>query len=135
METGDNMNQSTTQNAQTTGSANTTSNGTSQPAPVVTVDKNMLMGILSYLWVLVIIPFLMAKDDPFVKFHVKQGMVLVAIELILWVAVQVIFFLVPIVMIVNLGLLVLSIIGIINVVQGKEKELPLVGHFANKFNI
>jgi uncharacterized membrane protein len=34
---------------------------------------------------------------------------------------------------INLGAFVLSIIGIINVVQGKEKELPLVGGFSKYF--
>ena len=44
------------------------------------------------------------------------------------------FFLWPVIGIINLALLVLAIIGIINAVNKKEKELPLVGSFAKHFN-
>jgi uncharacterized membrane protein len=37
--------------------------------------------------------------------------------------------------IVQLALLILSIVGIVNVVQKKEKELPFVGSFAKHVNI
>ena len=90
-----------------------------------------LMGVLSYLGILVIIPLLVARDDSFVKFHVKQGLVLLIIEIAMWFVVgaflwQFWMFL----QLINLVTLVLSIMGIVNVVQGKEKELPLVGSLA-----
>jgi len=37
------------------------------------VESNVLMGILSYLGPLVIISYLTSKDNPFVKFHIKQA--------------------------------------------------------------
>lgn len=92
-----------------------------------------IMGILAYLGVLVIVPFLMAKDDPFVKFHIKQGLVLLVGWAILWVAGMFMYMLWPLIQVVNLGILVLAIIGIVNVVQGHKKELPLVGQFAENF--
>jgi uncharacterized membrane protein len=93
------------------------------------------MGVLAYLGPLVFIPFVLAKDVPFVKFHVKQGLVLFVLEAILWVLVEIMMFwiLAPIVMVVNIGLLVLSIIGIINVVQNKQVEIPLLGKYASHF--
>ena len=36
---------------------------------------------------------------------------------------------------INLGAIVLAIIGIVNVIQRKETELPLVGSLAQKFSI
>lgn len=93
------------------------------------------MGILAYLGVLVIIPFLMAKDDPFVKFHIKQGLILAITEIAVWVLGMSMMFwnLWPILSLVNLATLVLSIVGIVNVVQGQEKELPLIGSFSKNF--
>ncbi|OGM97342.1 MAG: hypothetical protein A2735_03160 [Candidatus Yanofskybacteria bacterium RIFCSPHIGHO2_01_FULL_41_21] len=98
------------------------------------LDNNTVMGILSYLGILVIIPFLMAKNVPFVKFHIKQGVVLAVIEIVLWVVSGMLWQLFAIVGILELALLILSIIGIINVVQKKEKELPVVGQFSKYVN-
>ncbi len=94
-------------------------------------DNSTLLGILAYLGPLVIVSYLMGKDSPFVTYHMKQGMVLFAIELALYVLSGFMFygfyFLVPIISLVNLGCFVLSIVGIVNVVQKEQKPLPLIG--------
>src|SRR5258706_6634374 len=92
------------------------------------VSNSTLMGVLAYLGPLVIISYLVSKNDPFVKFHIKQGLVIVAIQIILWL-------LSPIASwqiwdptrLIHLALLVLIIIGIVNVINKKEKMLPVVG--------
>jgi len=101
--------------------------------PQAKPEQKTLMGILAYLGILVVIPFLMAKDDPFVKFHIKQGLVLVVIELVVWVLGTSMWQLWMILNLVNLATLVLAIVGIVNVIQGKQKELPLVGSFSKYF--
>lgn len=93
------------------------------------------MGVLSYLGPLVIIPFLIEKNDPFVKFHIKQGVVLLMIEIILWLGMNILPLMIPVYGILQLGVFILIIIGIINVVQNKEKELPIVGSFAGKVKV
>lgn len=96
--------------------------------------KNMPMGILAYIGPLVIIPLVTVKNDPFVKFHTKQGLVLLVIEVAVWMLGT--FIMSPLWMVlslVNLATLILSIIGIINVVNGNEKELPVVGKFSSYF--
>lgn len=102
-------------------------------------QKNTLMGVLSYLGPLVIISFIVAKDDPFVKFHIKQGLVLFVIEIALWVLTSFFFMAMyqfwMIYNLINLALIVFTVIGIVNVVQGKEKELPFLGQFAKHFPI
>ncbi len=108
---------------------------TSSTASTPDTSNQMLFGILAYIGILVIIPFLMAKDDTFVRFHIKQGLVLCCGWLILWVVGSMLWMLLPIIWLVNLFLLVLAIIGIVNVVQHKEAPLPLVGHFADKISI
>ena len=43
--------------------------------------NNNLMGIFAYLWILILIPFLTeSKNDPFVKYHLKQGLALIIFE-------------------------------------------------------
>lgn len=101
----------------------------------VTVDNTALMGILCYLGPLVIVPLLTAKEQPFVKFHIKQGLVLAVIEVGMWIIGSMIWLLAPLFMIINIGVIVLSIIGILNVLNKKEVPLPLVGDFAKHFNI
>ena len=100
------------------------------------VDKgnSTVMGVLSYLGILVVIPLIMSKKDPFVKFHIKQGLVLAVAEIILWFAIRLFWILSPLIALLDLGVLILSIIGIINVIQNKEKELPLVGSFSKYVN-
>ena len=93
------------------------------------------MGVLCYLGILVIIPLLTAKNDPFVKFHIKQGLVLAVIEVAIYAIGMFMWQFWAIYSLVNLATLILSIVGIVNVVQGHEKELPIVGSFGNSFKI
>ena len=108
------------------------------------MDEGKVMGILSYLSILCLIPLFTKKDDDFVYFHAKQGLVLFGLEIVVYVISRIIVGVLIgsivgwgmlsiwslIFNLINLGLLVLSILGIINVVQNKKKELPLIGKFA-----
>jgi len=98
-------------------------------------QKNTLMGVLAYLGILFIIPYVVAKDEPFVKFHIKQGLVLLAIEVVIWILSLLLWQLWWIFNIVNVAVLVFIVLGIVNVVQGKEQELPFVGKFSKYFPI
>ena len=93
-----------------------------------------VMAVLAYLGILVIIPFITSKNDPFVKFHVKQGLVLVIIEVVIWFLGGMLFWRFwPLLQLVNLATLVLAIVGIVNVINHKEAELPVIGSFARSF--
>lgn len=98
-------------------------------------DKKILMAVLAYLSILIIIPFLMAREDAFVKHHLKQGLVLFALWIIVWVADQMIWSLYAVFGLLQFGIFVLAIIGIVNAIQGNMKEVPLVGQFGKSFNI
>jgi uncharacterized membrane protein len=106
-----------------------------QPAPSNNTQNSTVMGVLSYIGVLVIVPYLMSKDVPFVKFHIKQGAVLAIIEIVLWVVSGMFWGLWFFISIIQLATIILSIIGIVNVVEKKEKELPFVGSFAKFITI
>lgn len=98
--------------------------------------KNVGMGVLCYLGILVLIPLLTdAKNDPFVKFHIKQGLVLLifAIAINLVAVIPVLGWLVGFVG--WIASIVFMIMGIINVVNGQEKELPWIGQYAKSFKI
>ncbi len=101
------------------------------------VDNDLLMGILCYLGPLVLIPFLTAKENPFVKFHMKQGIVLVGIWFITYIVQETVL---PwryweIVGFINLGIAILSIIGIVFVVQKKQMAIPIIGNLAENIKI
>ena len=98
-----------------------------------------IMAIFSYLWVLILIPFLTdSKNDPFVKFHLKQGLALIIFEVIGWVLNWFLVF-IPIIgwlvmFIWWLTSIILAIMGVVNVLNGVEKDLPIVGKYAERFS-
>jgi uncharacterized membrane protein len=104
-------------------------------APSSGPHKDTLMAVLAYIGPLVILSYLTKKEDPFVKFHIKQGAVLLIIEVALWILGSIVWILWPILPFIHLAVLILAIIGIINVVNGKEKALPLIGQFGEQIKI
>ena len=98
-------------------------------------EKNIGMAVIAYF--LFFVPLLTdSKNDPFVKFHVKQGLMLFLLGVaysilrsfpyIGWI----LFWVYPIF---TLALLALLILGVINAANGNTKELPLVGKFATQW--
>lgn len=98
-------------------------------------QETNLIAVLSYIGILVLVPLLTAKEDEFVKYHAKQGLVLFIAEfatgLICWLPIIGWFF----GFIAGILWIVLSILGIVNVLAGKKKLLPILGGFAEKFKI
>ena len=91
------------------------------------IEKNKAMGLLAY--ILFFIPLLAAKDSPFARYHANQGLVLFLCGLIssvLWIIPILGWIIAPILSIV---ITVLAVIGIINALNGKAKELPIIGKF------
>ena len=101
------------------------------------IQNGKLMGILAYLSILVLIPLFAAKDNRFARYHTNQGLVLFVLEVIVSVIARVLWWILPygflwrtvnwIYSLCGLAFLVLAVIGIINVVNGRAKELPLIG--------
>ena len=107
-----------------------------EPAKAASTDNSKICAILAYLLVGIIWYFVdeKLKKDAFVKFHVKQGLVL----LITGVVVSIVLTIIPIIgwillPIAQLIMLVLAILGIINAANGKKAEVPLIGQFGKKF--
>ena len=94
------------------------------------VRNGTLMGILAYLGILNLIPFFVEKENKFVRFHTVQGFTL----LIIWVILVVIDaltgkFLNFVFNTLEFLVGIWAIIGIVNVIKGEAKELPLIGKY------
>lgn len=110
-------------------------------------ETNKVMALLSYFGILVLVPILAAKESPFARFHANQGLVLtiamflyiiadgiltVILRAILWKGLGLwsLYSLCGTVLnLLYVGFTVLAIIGIINVLNGRTKELPIIGKY------
>ncbi len=94
------------------------------------IDKNKVFAVLAYLGILWLVGLLAAKESPFARFHVNQGLILFICGIALYFAsiplmfLGIGFILLPVT---QLAWLVFAIIGIINAAKGEAKPLPLIG--------
>lgn len=105
------------------------------------IEQNKFMGILAYLSWLVLVPIFAAPKSKFARFHANQGLVLAITEIAWWVAsgiLNVILYSInwrlgsiagTLFGIANLVFLVLAVLGIVNAINGRAKELPVIGKF------
>ena len=111
----------------------------------VSKDDSKICAVLSYLLIGIIWYFAdeKMKKSSFARFHAKQGLVLLIACIIYSVVISAIFLplvfmslgmLWPLMQLLNLIPWIFIILGIINALNGKEKELPLIGKFAEKFD-
>jgi uncharacterized membrane protein len=98
-----------------------------------------LMLVLSYLWILALVPFVVEKNDPEVQWHAKHGLVITIAEVILWVVVAVVTN-IPFLAILGCVLwlmwpliFVLRIILIVKAVNGQRLLIPGLSEYANRF--
>ena len=63
----------------------------SEPVAPGSVSQNRsIMIVLSYLWLLALVPLLVEKDDREVQWHAKHGIVLMVAEIVLWIAIMIV---------------------------------------------
>lgn len=112
------------------------------------IADNKMMAILSYIGILVLIPWFAAPNSKFARYHARQGITL----FMMYIAYFIVSFLLGMIKtthylwggipyqatpwyistlswLIGIPLFILSIIGVINAAQGKAKELPVVGKF------
>lgn len=99
-------------------------------------DNKGLMLVLSYLWILALIPLLVEKDSE-VQWHAKNGLVWTVAEFLMHVVLSILgmmifigCFITPILM---LAWLVVRIMAIMKAVKGERMELPYLSDFVEKF--
>ncbi len=103
------------------------------------------MIILSYLGPLAVIPFLVEKDDKEVQWHAKHGLVLVAAEILLFIALWIVAMVLgalsgglgclitPLQPLLVLALIALHIVCMVKGVNGGRFIVPGVSQYADKF--
>jgi uncharacterized membrane protein len=100
-------------------------------------NRNVMI-VLSYLWLLALVPLLTEKDDKEVQWHAKHGLVLMVAELIIWIVFSIVLgplgvlgciaaLFSPLLM---LGELILHVICIVKGINGQRLIIPGVSDFA-----
>jgi uncharacterized membrane protein len=104
-----------------------------------------IMIVLSYLWLLALVPLLVEKEDKEVQWHAKHGIVLMVAEIVLWIAVTIVTVVISSVSgalgcVVSLltfglwiGILVVHVLCIVKGVNGQRFLIPGVSEYASRF--
>lgn len=106
-------------------------NQTNDTTPVFTqedIEKNKVMAGLAY--IIFFLPLLVCPDSMFAKYHANQGLILLIVSF----AGSIILSLIPIIgwlllPIFTVVVLVFAIIGLVNGLGGKAKDLPIIGKY------
>ena len=118
------------------------------------IEEGKIFALLAYLGILCLVPLLAKKDNKFAYYHAKQGLVLFIAEVILFLVLGIGGFIIGMIasmihgmlgaifgmlfgllwLAVVLGSLAISIIGIVQSLNGKYWEIPVLGKYAKKFN-
>lgn len=116
------------------------------------IENGKLCAALAYFLIGIIWYFVddNMKKNAFAKFHVKQGIVALVFGIVFFIAYSIVFMIITfplrfipilgwmIIMILSLVYwipLIFDIIGLVYAIQGKEKQLPIIGRFGDKFSI
>ena len=100
------------------------------------IEEGKVCALLAYLLVGIIWYFAdeKMKKNNFAKYHTKQALVLLVVgvvgSLVLGIVPVLGWFILPFF---TLATIILAVLGIINAANGAQKELPIIGQFANKF--
>jgi uncharacterized membrane protein len=92
------------------------------------IEKNKIIAGLAY--IIFFLPLLACPDSKYGRFHANQALIL----FIMSVAGTIILSIIPIIgwlllPVFSIAILIFAIIGLINGIGGKAKELPLIGKF------
>lgn len=101
-------------------------------------ENRTLWLVLSYVWILALIPFLVEQRDKEVQWHAKHGLVLTGAEILLWIVLSVVNMtagclgcvLYPIILI---GVVVFRILCITKALNGERFLIPGLSEFADRF--
>lgn len=101
-------------------------------------ENRSVMIVLSYLWLLALVPFLTEKDDKEVQWHAKHGLVLLAAEVLLNVVLMVVGNMIACLGCMVAGPLFLVIVGlhvvcIVKGINGERFTIPYLSDFADQF--
>lgn len=109
------------------------------------IESGKTMGILAYIFF--VIPLLTARDNKFAMYHTEQAIILWIAFVIIYIALMILTYVIGMIsnsiacVVSILGILpwiaylVLWIMGLMNAIGGKVKELPVIGAYGAKLNL
>lgn len=97
--------------------------------------EEKVYSVFAYFGVLCLVSLLLKRDNSYIMFHVRQGIVLFIIEVIanVFSVIPFLGFISFILVMIVCGLL--SVIGIIEAVRGNKWEMPFVSEWAKKISL
>ena len=117
-----------------------------EPAVAEGVSENRnVMVILSYLWLLALIPLLVEKEDQEVQWHAKHGLVLTVVEVLVLIGLQIIIMILGAIsgglgcifsLLIPMLLFAILIVHILCIVKGMNDQrflIPGISEFADRF--
>lgn len=98
-------------------------------------QDNRLVAAIGYFGILCLVPLLLKRNSAFAQHHGKQGLVLLIAWCLLWIG-NIIPILGTIVwMAGSVVFVILVILGVINALNGKLWEMPVLGEYAKQIKI
>lgn len=94
--------------------------------------RAMVMAAFSYLSVLCFVPLVMARDDEFVQFHARQGLIIWMCGVLSLFALHVPVLGKWVFGLVSMGVVVFSVLGLASVLFQRAWKLPLVSWVADR---
>ncbi len=98
------------------------------------IKKGRALAWLSYFGLLLIIPAVIQKDNPYTVYHVKQGMGLLIVNVLTTFICLSINTILIVCQITSAVLLVIIVFGVLNAISGKVKPLPIIGFIGELLN-
>lgn len=95
------------------------------------VADNKTVAALSYVWILCLVPLLGKRNSKFAQFHAKQGLILFIVEIIASLFMWFPFF----GQLLMLALVVVSVMGVIKVLNGEWWKIPYLYQWSKKINL
>jgi uncharacterized membrane protein len=114
------------------------------PLPGQSSNRGIMI-VLSYLWLLALVPLLVEKEDKEVQWHAKHGIVLTVAEVVLWIALMIVNVVLSTVFwgfgcllgilwfALGIGILIVHVMCIVKGVNGQRFLIPGVSEYANRF--
>ena len=112
-----------------------------EPVPAGTTSSNRgVMIVLSYLWILALVPLLVEKEDQDVQWHAKHGIVLMVAEIVFWIVFNIVVYMIPFGCVVGLiGPLIamvflgVHIVAMVKGLNGQRLIIPGLSEYASRF--